>query len=86
MNGTTALETADIDQLKAAFAAATAAFLEKTEQKLILARTLNDRESMVKEHIKMQVMKEARGIFHRCYLNVLQNKESEPGLSPVIFL
>jgi hypothetical protein len=86
MNETTALETADIDQLKAAFAAATAAFMEKTEQKLILARTLNDRESMVKEHIKMQVMKEARGIFHSCYLNVLQNKENEPGLSPVIFL
>jgi hypothetical protein len=86
MNETAALETADIDRLKAAFAAATAAFMEKTEQKLALARALNDQEAMVKEHIKMQVMKEAQGIFQGCFLDVVQSREREPGSSPVIFV
>jgi hypothetical protein len=86
MNETTASETAVIDRLKTAFAAETAAFLEKTEQKLALARALNDQEAMVKEHIKIQVMKEARGIFQACYLDVVQSREREPGSSPVIFI
>jgi hypothetical protein len=86
MNKTTALETAEIDRLKTAFATATADFLERTEQKLALARALNDQEAMVKEHIKIQVMKEAQGIFQSCYLNILQSKEREPGASPVIFI
>jgi hypothetical protein len=86
MNQIKVSDASDIDRLKAAFAAATAAFMEKTEQKLALARALNDQEAMVKEHIKMQVMKEARGIFQACYLDVVQNKELEPGSSPVIFI
>jgi hypothetical protein len=86
MNETAALETADIDRLKAAFAAAKTAFMEKTEQKLALARTLNDQEAMVKEHIKIQVMKEAQGIFQSCYLDVVQSRERKPGSSPVIFI
>ena len=86
MNETTALETAAIDQLKEAFAVETAALMEKIEQKLALARALNDQEAMVKEHITMQVMKEAQAIFQSCYLNIVQNKEQEPGSSPVIFI
>jgi hypothetical protein len=86
MDQTAALETADIDRLKAAFAAATTAFMEKTEQKLALARALNDREAMVKEHIKIQVMKEAQGIFQSCYLDVVQSRDREPGSSPVVFI
>jgi hypothetical protein len=83
---TAALETADIDRLKAAFGAATTAFMERTEQKLALARALNDQEAMVKEHIKIQVIKEAQGIFQSCYLDVVQSREREPGSSPVIFI
>ena len=86
MNETTALETAAIDQLKTAFTAETAVFLERAEQKLALARSLNDQEAMVKEHIKMQWMKEARGIFQACYLDVVARSENKPGASQVIFL
>jgi hypothetical protein len=86
MDQTTAIETAVIDQLKAAFAAETAVFLEKSAQKLTLARALNDQEAMVKQHIKIQVMKEARGIFQACYLDVVARSENEPGASQVIFL
>lgn len=86
MNQTKVSDASDINRLKTAFAAATVDFLEKTEQKLALARALNDREAMVKEHMKMHVMKEARGIFQACYLDVVARSDSEPGASQVIFL
>jgi hypothetical protein len=66
---------AEIDRLKAAFAEATAAFLEQAEQKLALALALNDQDLVVKEQIKMEVMKSARGIFQRCYSQVLESQK-----------
>jgi hypothetical protein len=65
----------EIERLKAAFAEATNVFLEQAEQKLALARALNDQDLIVIEQIKMKVMKGARGIFQRCYLQVLESQK-----------
>jgi hypothetical protein len=64
----------EIDRLKAAFADVTDTFLEQAEQKLALAHALDDQDLVIKEQIKMEVMKSARGIFQRCYLQVLESK------------
>jgi hypothetical protein len=65
---------AEIDRLKAAFAEATTAFLEQAEQKLALAHAINDDDQVVKEQIKVAVMKSARSIFQGCYWQMLESR------------
>lgn len=67
-------EIPDVDKLKMAFEYVTDAFFEQTQRKLDLARAMNDREAIVKEQIKIEVMKGARGIFQSCYARVRQSK------------
>ncbi len=53
----------ELDTLAHSFERATGSFLTQAEQRLELARAMQDQEAIVREHIKMEVMKAARGLF-----------------------
>jgi hypothetical protein len=67
-------DLAEIDRLKEAFWWTTNQFIERAQQEIELARAMKDREALVKEQIKLGVMKHAQGIFQNCYLQVTERR------------
>jgi hypothetical protein len=57
----------EIDKLKAFFGQITTRIIEFAEKEIELAKAMQDRESLVKQQIKMETIKSARGIFARGY-------------------
>jgi hypothetical protein len=62
----------DVDKLKAAFGSLSDAFLRNAEKKLEMAQAMRDEDAVIKEQIKMEMMKLARGMLQNCYLRVTQ--------------
>lgn len=63
---------AAVEQLTAAFYDITDKFLKIAAQNIDLARALGDRETLIKEQIKLETMKSAVGIFKHCYQLTIQ--------------
>jgi len=56
-----------LQRLANRFDALSAGFTREAEQKLALARAMADEEAVVREHIKIQVMRAARKMFAGSY-------------------
>ena len=56
-------ETETLDHLAARFDALSGGFTREAEHKLALARSMRDDEAIVREHIKIEVMRAARKMF-----------------------
>ena len=61
------LDLSEVEKLARAFEWITSRYVEHGEQEVELAKAMKDQESLVKEQIKLGVMKHARGIFQDCY-------------------
>jgi hypothetical protein len=57
----------EVEKVAQAFRWLTSRYMEHSQQEIELLRAMSDRESLVKEQIKLGVMKHTRGIFHDCY-------------------
>jgi hypothetical protein len=57
----------EIDKLKEYFGQITGKIIEYARQEIDLARAMQDRDELVKQQIKMETIKTARGIFDRGY-------------------
>lgn len=64
------MSQSDIEQLASAFGETTRQFLEDSERKAELARAMNDREALIKQQIKMEVLQATRMIFERNYKSI----------------
>ena len=63
-------ESSQIRELADLFGEVTGRFLVETEHKAELARAIEDRESLVKEQIKQEVLKSVRAIFEVNYKRI----------------
>jgi hypothetical protein len=57
----------EIEKLTQAFQWMTSRILALSEKEIELARAMKDEEALIREQIKYEVMKSARGIFQECY-------------------
>ena len=57
----------EAEKVAQAFQWLTSRYMENSGREIELLRAMNDQESLVKERIKLGVMKHARGMFHNCY-------------------
>lgn len=60
----------EIERLAQAFDWVTGRYIEHSQQEIELLRALQDKESLVKEQIKLEMMKHVRSMFHTCYKRV----------------
>ena len=67
-------DLADVDKVAQAFGWVTGRSIEHGEQQIELARALQDRDAVVREQIKLGVMRHAREIFNDCGQVVLGRK------------
>jgi len=68
------MDLPDIEKLARAFEWVTGRYVGHAQQEIELIRALGDQESLVKEQIKLGVMKHARSIFYDCYRRVTGRK------------
>ena len=66
-------DPSEIEQLANVFGNVTGKFLEDTERKVDVARAMQDREALVKEQIKLEVLKSVRMIFKVNYKRITGN-------------
>lgn len=59
-------ETVDMERVTAKFQEITSTFILHAEQNIEMARAMGDRETIIKEQIKMETMKTAVSIFNHC--------------------
>jgi len=64
----------DIERLAQAFGWITNRGVERAEHEVELARAVGDQELVVREQIKMEMMKHARSIFQDCYQRVTRKR------------
>jgi hypothetical protein len=64
----------DLDKVMGAFDVIASSLIEAAEQEVELSRALGDRESVVKEQIKMETVKHARAILNDCYMRVTRRR------------
>ena len=69
--------TQELQMLSEIFYDMTSKFLVIQEQNIDLARALGDREKMIKEQIKMEVMKTAMSMFDHSLTRVKQTSQSD---------
>ena len=67
-------DLADLDKVAQAFGWVTGSIIKHGEQQVELARALQDRDAVVKEQIKLGVMRHARAVFNDCGRAVLGRK------------
>ena len=65
-----ASNSTDMEKLAEAFGGLTDFIIEDTERQVALARASQDRQEMVKHHVKLETMRHARRIFALCYWHV----------------
>jgi hypothetical protein len=61
----------EAEKLAAAFDHTTKRIIEHAQYEIELARAKHDREAVIKQQIKMETLKHARGIFQDCFQWVL---------------
>ncbi|MBN1313629.1 MAG: hypothetical protein JXB30_19660 [Anaerolineae bacterium] len=64
----------DIEKLAQAFGWITGRNVEQAENEIELARAMGDQELVIREQIKMEMMKHARSIFQDCYRRVTRRR------------
>jgi hypothetical protein len=64
-------DLSDMDKVAQAFEWVTSRVIENGEREVELARALQDRDAVVKEQIKLSMMRHAREIFNDCGRAVL---------------
>jgi hypothetical protein len=72
-----AILTSDLPEmakLAAAFEGLTGFIIQCTDREIELARALGDREETIKQQIKRDTLRHARGIFQACYRGVTGRK------------
>lgn len=57
----------EVEKVARAFRWLADRYLEHAQGEIELFRAMNDRESRIKEQIKMETIKHALGMFHDCY-------------------
>jgi hypothetical protein len=62
----------DIERLKETFEALSGSFITNVENDIEVARARADREALIREQIKVSVMKHARELFQHAYTLVRQ--------------
>ncbi len=60
----------DIEKLAQAFGWITGSYVERAEGEIELAGAMGDQEAVIREQIKMEMMKHARSIFQDVYRRV----------------
>jgi len=70
LNAILASRLPDMPRLARAFDGLTSFIIEGTERQIDLARAMRDEQEVVKQQIKMETLKHARGIFQTCYRGV----------------
>jgi hypothetical protein len=60
----------DIEKLAQGFGWITASYVEQAEGEIELARAMGDQEAVIREQIKMEMIKHARSIFQDVYRQV----------------
>lgn len=60
----------DIEKLAKAFGWITSGYVERGEDEIELARAMGDQEAVIREQIKLEMMKHARSIFQDVYRRV----------------
>jgi hypothetical protein len=60
----------EIEKLAKTFEMVTGMYIEDYERQVDLLRSVKERDALVKEQIKLELMKHARGIFADCYFRV----------------
>lgn len=64
------LDATEAEKLAVAFGDLTGYIIKGSERQVELARASQDREEAVKQQIKLETMKHARGLFETCYLHI----------------
>jgi hypothetical protein len=64
----------DIEKLAQSFGWIASRNIERTGHEIELARAMGDQELVVREQIKMEMMKHARSIFQDCYQRVTRKR------------
>jgi hypothetical protein len=64
----------DLEKLARAFQGITDIYLKDYQNEIELLKAVNDPEALVKEQIKLGMMKQAREIFQYCYFRVAGKK------------
>jgi predicted transcriptional regulator len=67
INEIRASDLPEVEKLAQAFGWITRRYVEHAQQEVELARAMADGESLVKEQIKLEMMKHVRSIFQDCY-------------------
>ncbi len=67
-------DLAELDKVMQAFDVITSSIVEAAGQEAELSRAMGDRESLVKEQIKMETVKHARAILNDCYMRVTRRR------------
>jgi hypothetical protein len=68
------MDLAESDKLALAFNWTTKRVLSFAEKEIELARAMKDQETLIREQIKLEVTKSARGIFQDCFRSILGRK------------
>jgi hypothetical protein len=64
-------DLSEADKLAAAFDHTTNRIIEHAQNEIELSRAKHDRDAVIKQQIKMETLKHARGIFQDCFQLVL---------------
>jgi hypothetical protein len=64
------MDIPDLEKMAKAYDHVTRMYLEHSQKELEVLKALNDRESLVKEQIKLETVKFCRGIFDDCYQRI----------------
>jgi len=64
-----------IEKLRAGFEWITDLYLADAEREIELLRAMQDREALVKEQIKLSLVKHLRGVFEQCYRGATAGSE-----------
>ena len=67
-------DLSEIEQLADVFGAGTGDFLDDTQRQAEVARAIHDHEALVKEQIKLEVLKAVRQIFQVNYQRITGNE------------
>ncbi len=64
----------DLDKVMQAFDVITGSVIAAAERESELCRAMGDRESLIREQIKMETVKHARAILNDCYMQVTRRR------------
>jgi hypothetical protein len=65
-----ALDASDAEKIAMAFGELTDFIIQDSRRQVELARASQDKDEAVKQQIKLETMRHARGLFETCYLHI----------------